>query len=32
VSSSVAGALVLLTLCGAKVAAGAYSPFIYFRF
>jgi len=26
------GACVLLLLCGMKVAAGAYSPFIYFRF
>ena len=26
------GAMALLILCGAKVAAGAYSPFIYFRF
>jgi alginate O-acetyltransferase complex protein AlgI len=26
------GGSVLLLICGAKVAAGAYSPFIYFRF
>jgi alginate O-acetyltransferase complex protein AlgI len=27
-----AGTATLLLLCGAKVASGAYSPFIYFRF
>jgi alginate O-acetyltransferase complex protein AlgI len=32
VTGSLVGASLMLVLCGAKVAAGAYSPFIYFRF
>jgi alginate O-acetyltransferase complex protein AlgI len=32
ISGLLLGVSGLLVLCGAKVAAGAYSPFIYFRF